>query len=154
MLEIKKKIGDKVIIVRLHECKFRDCGKVFQPRSSAQKRCPDCQAKHAEQVKAAAKERARDAKLAKIRAKCDRINDANAEAVALAEGKAHECPFCGKITKTAYCEYCHRQGFDNVHKMFGTTNGWDRRKKQNKIVSGWRGRAVIGFKSALCKNHA
>lgn len=58
------------------------------------------------------------------------------------------CPFCGKAVrnpKIGYCRTCIKKGFDEVHKMFGTTNGWDKRPMRVMPVrNGWRGRRVSG----------
>lgn len=42
---------------------------------------------------------------------------------------AARCLFCGRPLGTAfdeYCASCRREGFANVHKITGRTNGWDK----------------------------
>lgn len=84
------------------------------------------------------------------------------------ERPKHHCPYCGKMTVGAYCQHCQNEGWSEVHKMFGCTNGWDksgearaRRKKvqaNGRLECGvwisdsgeattsvsWRGRIVVG----------
>ena len=132
------------------ETKCPKCGNPYWMQSGAQKLCPDCAS---EQRKAYQREYYRKQKakiMAKIRAKSDRIREKNHPSNP-DTGRKHPCPYCGHTTRTAYCASCHYQGFDNVHRMFGITNGWDRRKKQNLIVPGWRGRECVGFNSALSR---
>ena len=133
------------------ETKCPKCGKAYWMNSGAAKLCPDCTS---EQRKAYQREyyrKLKAEKMAKIRAKSDRIREKNHPSNQNTV-KKHPCPYCGKMTRTAYCASCHFQGFDNVHQMFGTTNGWDRKAaKRVPVVSGWRGRECVGFNSVLSR---
>lgn len=60
------------------------------------------------------------------------------------------CPYCGRKTSanSTYCTKCVKEGFDEVHKMFGKTNGWNQRPIRVTVIrNGWRGRAVSGARS-------
>ena len=128
-----------------------DCGQTFAPTSGNKTRCDACAKKRIKAKQAEYYVHRQAAKLAKILAKSDRIREKNHPSNP-DTGKKHPCPYCGKMTRTAYCASCHFQGFDNVHQMFGTTNGWDRKAaKRVPVVSGWCGRECVGFNSALSK---
>lgn len=152
---IERKIHGVIRRIEIPKKTCPDCGVTFDPRTPASKRCPSCQATYAERLKARrAAERKAD-KMAKIRAKCDRINDkkerAAAEAAQQETVPQHPCPYCGHMTNHPYCNSCHREGFDNVHRMFGYTNGWDSKpRKRVKIASGWRGHGVGGNICRCC----
>ena len=120
----------------------KGCGKAFVPKSGRQERCPDCAKARIKEQQAMHYERKRAAKLERIRAKSDRIRE------------KHPCPYCGHMTKRDYCASCHFQGFDNVHRMFGITNGWNRKAaKRVPVQSGWRGRACVGAFSSIGRNY-
>ena len=58
------------------------------------------------------------------------------------ERPKHHCPYCGRMTEGRYCRNCQIEGWSEVHKMFGSTNGWDKREKEkgkrkSEKVSGW-----------------
>lgn len=133
------------------ETKCPKCGKAYLMKSGAAKLCPDCAKARIKAQQAMYYERKRAAKLERIRAKSDRICEKNHPSNP-ETGKKHPCPYCGHMTKRVYCASCHFQGFDNVHRMFGITNGWDRKAaKRVPVVSGWRGRECVGFNSALSR---
>lgn len=95
------------------------------------------------------------------------------------ERPKHHCPYCGKMTESLYCRNCQIEGWSEVHKMFGSTNGWDKKKVEKvdgggrsgrrKKVNGWwecgvwmtgkadvrsvswRGRQVTGMKTSIGK---
>lgn len=53
-----------------------------------------------------------------------------------------QCKFCGRTTKSAayeYCMSCIRDGFANVHKLTGRTNGWDKKHRTGKRFDRRRG---------------
>lgn len=130
-----------------------DCGAEIMRRSAVVKRCVACQTKRNEAKRAEYRVRQHEEKLAKIRAKSDRIREKNHPSNP-DTGTNHPCPYCGKVTRTRYCKCCHSQGFDNVHIVFGTTNGWDRKAaKRVPIVSGWRGTHCIGAFSSVGRFH-
>lgn len=61
------------------------------------------------------------------------------------DSASHKCPYCGSPTIYFYCSDCTSARFDEVHRMFGITNGWDKKKHDRvEVVSGWRGRKVVG----------
>jgi len=59
----------------------------------------------------------------------------------------HPCPFCGKPTRRQYCYECTREGYDNIHRTTGRTNGWNTRRgdaPKVKVAGGWRGQPCAG----------
>lgn len=53
------------------------------------------------------------------------------------------CKYCGSfhVTPSGYCKNCIRYGLDSLNRMFGSTDGWDKRlpKKREPVKTGWRG---------------
>lgn len=49
-------------------------------------------------------------------------------AVGSEPAESHPCPYCGVKTTGEYCPRCVREGLDNVHRVTGRSNGWDRPK--------------------------
>lgn len=53
------------------------------------------------------------------------------------------CKYCGSyhVRPSGYCRNCIMYGLDSLNKMFGSTDGWDKRlpKKREPIKTGWRG---------------
>ena len=92
--------------------KCKECGAEFNSDRNTSVRCPACQ-----------KERIRNLKNAARRRKA-----AEARKVAKA---GTLCPYCGKpVLHGVYCNACVENGFDKVHEMFGSTNGWDTKDKK------------------------
>lgn len=62
------------------------------------------------------------------------------------EKKLTHCKFCGKLTTIGdFCRNCKNEGFDNVFRLTGRSNGWDRvKRKRISVVSGWRGQHCVG----------
>ena len=63
------------------------------------------------------------------------------------------CKFCGKMTTQGdFCRNCQSEGFDNVYRFTGHSNGWDKKFTKAKIEFGWRGRACVGFGTLAGRN--
>lgn len=103
-----------------------DCGAEVHAYRSTTQRCPKCQALREKMQRREGKKRAR------LRKKAEKTSESAPRTV---------CPYCGKPTPNeVYCDLCLEQGFDNLHKEFGMTNGWDKPKKQKiPLVPGNRG---------------
>lgn len=58
------------------------------------------------------------------------------------------CMYCGRPTRGSnhrYCTRCLSEGFSDLHRATGKTNGWDKKAKPKVYVeSGWRGSPCIG----------
>lgn len=135
------------------ETKCPKCGNAYLMKSGAAKLCPDCAKARIKAQQAGYYARRQAEKMAKIRAKSDRIREKNHPSNP-ETGEKHPCPYCGHMTKSVYCASCNYQGFDNVHLMFGITNGLDRKtKKREPVVFGWRGRECAGAFTALGRHH-
>ena len=109
-----------------------DCDTEFTPKSATSTRCPACQKKHRRQYN-------------KMWRKNGVVCDNNAPRV--------PCGYCGKpsVPGRMYCHQCLREGFANVHKMFGLDNGWkDRQKVKPRVVGGVRGRLPVGNLKPSC----
>jgi len=108
-----------------------ECGAEFNRRLETTIRCPRCS-------KRLSKKKNREKK--------------KAELEALKKLPPKVCPFCGKKFHSRaeeYCRTCLEEGFNNVHKMFGSTNGWDRKaRKPVEIKDGWRGNGVVGWNTS------
>ena len=66
----------------------------------------------------------------------------------------NRCRYCGEAVKPdmRFCKTCLREKFSEVYLMFGITNGWDSKLRERvKVEEGWRGRQVIGMKTAMRK---
>lgn len=116
-----------------------DCGVEFFAKKKSSVRCPSCQKKREKELrkksKAASRERKMIARTTKFIPKGD-------------QDESLRCPYCGAYTDDGdYCDECIEQGFNELHKMFGSTNGWDKPPKTHQKVEiepGWRGNKVIG----------
>ena len=119
-------MGAVAVSARGTTAKCVDCGEDFVRTRSTSLRCPKCQQERIHALRKASKKRCRV-----------KANAAKAKAAAI--GKV--CPYCGKPTPNeVYCDLCIEQGYDNLHKEFGMTNGWDKPKKQKiPLVPGNRG---------------
>ena len=59
-----------------------------------------------------------------------------------AQTSDRRCPYCGKPARrdSTYCTRCLNEGFAEVHKMFGSTNGWDKKlRTRTRVPVGNRG---------------
>lgn len=104
-----------------------DCGAEIVSERKTSVRCPDCQSRHAQELRRSGKKKARDRKREALR-----------------NTPAHPCPYCGKPTHgDPYCNECVKTGLDRLHATFGNTNGWDKKaaakKNRPPIVAGSRG---------------
>ena len=119
-------MGVDSVSARGTTAKCVDCGEEFVRTRATSLRCPKCQQERIHALRKASKKRCRV-----------KANAAKAKAAAI--GKV--CPYCGKPTPNeVYCDLCIEQGFDNLHKELGITNGWDKPKKQKiPLVPGNRG---------------
>ena len=111
-----------------------DCGAPIPPTQGGALRCIACRAKHKTELKREYKRRERLKR---------KLADANRPAIG-EKGwtPPPRCKFCGKVvSKTRdYCPDCIKAGFDSVHQMFGTTNGWDRKPRSRvPVQDGVRG---------------
>lgn len=66
-------------------------------------------------------------------------------------GEKRRCLYCGSTwnAESGFCTTCRRSGLDDVYKVTGRSNGWERREAAKKavVVDGWRGRPCAGGKS-------
>ena len=65
------------------------------------------------------------------------------------------CRYCGAAVSPGmrFCKPCLHDKFSEVYLMFGITNGWDSKPREHvKVESGWRGRQVVGMKTAMRKH--
>lgn len=113
------------------------CGAEFDTNGPCAYRCRKCATE--------AKRKLQNARNARRKAQREAAANPIVE-VRIPAVKEHRCKFCGKkIWKSGYCIACENDGFAEVNRMFGKTNGWDRKPRVTvDIVPGWRGRKVCG----------
>lgn len=113
--------------VQEHKCV--DCGADLSGRHHRTQRCASCAKKHLRQIQRQSRKRERQ--MEKV------LRKAEAES----GGPSSRCLYCGQESRGAdYCRFCVREGFNEVHKMFGFTNGWDKKVKPKvEVKDGDRG---------------
>ena len=111
--------------VREHRCV--DCGADLSGRHHKTQRCPSCAKKHLRQIQRQSRKRRREKEKMSHNA--------------ASGGPSSRCLYCGHEARGEdYCRFCVQEGFNEVHKMFGITNGWDKKAKPKvEVKDGVRG---------------
>lgn len=113
----------------LSEHKCLDCGADLSGTSARTLRCRKCAHKRNLMQQKIAHRKERE-KVQALRGKSKCVGDCESR-----------CLYCGKESfGRKYCTLCEQAGFNEVHKMYGITNGWDRKLKLKvRVVDGNRG---------------
>ncbi len=113
--------------VQEHRCV--DCGADLSGCHGRTQRCASCAKKHLRQIQRQSRKRVREREKERREAK------------SVIDEPLSRCHYCGRDAEGRdYCVECVREGFDEVHKMFGFTNGWDRKVKPKvEVKDGNRG---------------
>ncbi len=128
----------------------RWCGEEFKTKSGRAKDCPACRESRI-RIRNRLEQRVRLGILSRdmfAAALQSSMREAIAERKKREKAARPQCKFCGKVhgvDVTGFCIRCRAEGFDDVYRETGRSNGWDRKKtEKGPVEGGWRGRPMAG----------